>query len=150
MNNFPFLVWKSISTTGHFHPASCNVHLILIGSLGFDIKGVWNGGISHTQERVHSVLIWMSVKWFPLINNGSRLLLCLDLGNETSRIHRWLNESLCVLQKLAEKTAEILVCWYCKVTWHAYMQVAGKVMWGRIAHLPSFVCQCKCKWLLST
>lgn len=77
--------------------------LVLVGSLGFDIKGVWNGGISHTQGRVHFFLICMLVKLCLLINNGSRRLLCLDLGNETSLIHRWLNESLCVLQKLAKK-----------------------------------------------
>lgn len=93
--------------------------------LGFDINDVWNRGISHIRRSAISSMIWLSVKLFLLINNVSRLLLCRDLGNETSLIHKSTTQT-CVSFKNLQKIKRILVYWYCKVTLSVCSLVKGK------------------------
>lgn len=106
-------------------------------SLGFDINGMWNWGISHIRRPAISSMIWLSVKLFLLINNVSRLLLCRD-HLYTNRPHKPVCPS-----KTFKKLQRILVFWYCKVTLSVCSLVKGKQIWGGIVHQPLLVCHCK-------
>lgn len=77
--------------------------------LGFDINDVWNRGISHIRRSAISSMIWLSVKLFLLINNVSRLLLCWDLGNETSLIHKSTTQTCVSFKNLQKITTDFSV-----------------------------------------